>query len=416
MLQTKGWKDSESNGRVQLNKDWYNDPIGFEQSALARGLTPVAYMQELYPHAEDPHEPKCAAEAVLEMNNIVLMGDKSKGIASSPMKRIWNSNEAPKGFPTGRLWSGCINTLLSNRYKGRNDIAPTNLDFSISDFEAGSAMRQYAVTDTRDPQRLVSFPPLSAIAANVIIQDSDVIEIPQVTYNEGNETPVKWNEGDDPNLARLTVKSSKGDSEYLQGGYEITKSLRDSSIGSDAVIMNLERQRTNGERVLVNELLTLIADGVPGMDVGLGASGDISADSIADVAMSFTEEDFVITTLIGLQDVVKRWLLADRTGFFHYGGNANMSQSILGTDTYGKAGMNRMVYDAPSSRLPANVDPGKLLGIDNRQTADVFMAAGSEANVDIYDEKTGIYYLIFRFKYGLTLRTPVDSKSRRLFS
>ena len=404
------WTDSEEGSRVQLKKDYFDDPQGMAQSALARNKTLVSYMQSEAPEREDELQPASAAETILQSEGVNLFSDKQKGIQDSSMKQIWDRPGR------GELWAACAKEIMLARFNGRNDIT-TNLDFAVTDYTPGSAFRPYSTTELRNPNPLVSFPPLSAVVGSVRVQDSDIIEIPEKVPNAAGENPVKWNEGDEPNLSRLTLRKSDGDSEYLQGGFELTKSLRNSSVGSEAVIMEMDVERLRGERVLVNEAIALIAGGLTAVDAGIGSGADpVGADTIADIAMSFTEHDFAITTLVGLQDVVKRFLLADRSGFFHYGGPQNTSQSILGTDTYGKSGMGRMVYDMVSARLPANVVANTLLGWDSRVTADVFMAAGTEENVDVYDAKTGVYTLLWRFKYGVTLRTPLLSTSRRLFS
>ena len=404
------WTGSEMDSSDRAHMAANLDAADIITKAKDRKVTPVSYLQRLFPEREHELEPVCAAESILERRGVRILGNKQRGIRASSMNQIWKDDNV------GRLWAACVKEMMLNRHMGREDL--TNLDFSISDYEPGSAMRQYAVADLAQSNPITSFPPLSQVVGSVQIQDSDVLQMPQLTRKDNPEgqSTSKWNEGDEPNLPRLTVKESKADSEFLQGGLEMTRSLRNSDVGSDAVIMQLDQQRVDGERVLVNETLVAIDEGLSDTASGLTASGDIDAEAVADIAMAFSgEQDFLVTTLVGLQDIVKRYLLADRTGFFHYGGPRNASQSF-GSDVYGKASMDRLVYDLPASRLPAGVTAGKLLGWDNRVTADVFMAAGSEENIDEYNGPTGIYLLVWRFKYGITLRTPEESLSRKRFA
>ena len=141
-----------------------------------------------------------------------------------------------------------------------------------------------------------------AVVAMVDVQDGDVIEIPIVNSNEGQETPQKWVEGADNPLTRMDVRSATDQGEWLAGGIELTSSARNSMLTSDAAMKEIEKQRLRGERIIVDEVIAAQSAGLTASAVGID---NPNRETIIAIATHWTDTDYAVTTLIGDSSTVR---------------------------------------------------------------------------------------------------------------
>jgi hypothetical protein len=414
MNNPRHWTASEEGKRVKLAADVESQFSDIEQEARTKGITPVAHLQNLAPYAEHEGEPQAAAESVLQQNDIVLRDDVANGVKSAPMRKIFEKEH------TAKLWCYTLKHEACTGFFGHNQLstadrnAMTELNsgnFAIADFTAGRAFRRYAVSPLRDAEELLVFPPISSVAASVQTQDGDVIEIPIVNSNAGQETPQKWVEGTDNPLTRMDVRSATDEGEWLAGGLELTSSTRNSMLTSDAAMLEIEKQRLRGERIVVDEILLQILDSITSTSVGMSSP---NIETLIQIATLFTDTDYMITTLIGDNATVRNYLEVDRSGLAYNSGMMTVGGSVIGNEMYGKAGMSRMIYDKVT--LPAGLATNQLLGFDASKTADMYIAMGSQENLESYRERQGVYEIMWRFKYITTLRVPGSTNGRRLLT
>ena len=205
-----------------------------------------------------------------------------------------------------------------------------------------------------------------------------MIEIPIVNANAGQETPQKWIEGSDNPLTRMDVRSATDEGEWLAGGIELTSSTRNSMLTSDAAMLEIEKQRLRGERIVVDEILLQILDSITSTSVGMSSP---NIETLIQIATLFTDTDYAITTLIGDNATVRNYLEVDRSGLAYNSGMMTVGGSVIGNEMYGKAGMSRMIYDKVT--LPTGLATNQLLGFDASKTADMYIAMGSQENLGI---------------------------------
>ena len=408
------WTDSDEGKRVKVRKDWDSEYPDMVQEARTKKMNPVSYLQALAPFVEHEGEPQAAAESVLQQNNIVLLSDKTEGIKASPYRQIFSEEH------TAQLWCFTLKHEACTGFLGYTDVGDADRqkltqlnagNFGIADFTAGRAFRRYAVSPLRDAEELLVFPPLMAVVAMVDVQDGDVIEIPIVNSNEGQETPQKWVEGADNPLTRMDVRSATDQGEWLAGGIELTSSARNSMLTSDAAMKEIEKQRLRGERIIVDEVIAAQSSGLTAVSAGID---NPNRETIIQIATHWTDTDYAVTTLIGDSSTVRDYLEVDRSGFAYNSGAMTVGGSTVGMEMYGKAPVTRTIYDK-ASLTGTGIATNQLLGIDGSKTSDMYIASGSQENLEAYRERQGMYEIMWRFKYITTLRVPGSTNGRVLF-
>ena len=415
MQSSRHWTNSEAGDRVKVRKHWDEEWPDVVQEARTKKMQPVAYLQTLAPSVEHEGEPQAVAESILQQNQIILLSDKPNGIKAASYRQIFSEEH------TAQLWCYTLKHEACTGFLGYNDISESDRNkltelaagnFSIADFEAGRAFRRYAVSPLRDAEELLVFPPLMAVVAMVSVQDGDVIEIPIVNSNAGQEAPQKWAEGTDNPLTRMDVRSATDQGEWLAGGIELSSSARNSMLTSDAAMLEIEKQRLRGERIVVDEVLTATVSGAPTSSVGIS---NPNRETIIAIATHYTDTDYAVTTLIGDNSTVRDYLEVDRSGFAYNSPMMTVGGSTVGNEMYGKAGVTRTVYDK-ADIASIGLSTNQLHGLDASKTADMYIAMGSQENLESYRERQGMYEIMWRFKYITTLRVPGTTVGRVTFT
>ena len=209
----------------------------------------------------------------------------------------------------------------------------------------------------------------------------------------------------------MDVRSATDQGEWLAGGIELTSSARNSMLTSDAAMKEIEKQRLRGERIIVDEVIVAQSSGLTAVSVGID---NPTRETIIQIATHWTDTDYAVTTLIGDSATVRDYLEVDRSGFAYNSGAMTVGGSTVGMEMYGKAPVTRTIYDK-ASLTGTGIATDQLLGIDGSKTSDMYIASGSQENLEAYRERQGMYEIMWRFKYITTLRVPGSTNGRVLF-
>jgi len=374
----------------------------------------------------DEKSPACAVElrdgeshsaigSVAEHMGIVLRDNPSANVYST---RLGDIADDPAKI---MVLKSCSKLNLINRI--RKPFSPANfhehqLAFGVGDFAVGSAFNPYNATPLVDGQRLKVFPPISAVIADVMmVPIGGAFLIPEYKSPTGHaedEEPTEWEPGTPIPLGRVNAVQTQQTPKWWAGGFTMTGEFRNSAYGANLVMVRADKEAIRLAQKIVKDALVAANTSAPTQDIDLDAAV-LSEAQIINIAMAFNadQEDYTITSLFGNTATVKKYLAIDRSKLYNNAGDATVAGSVVGGDMYGKAGMNRMVYDVKSTVV--NFSDDNLLGIDASETVDLHIQAGSEEETETYTERTRAFEFAYTIKYLAHLRSPDSGKPRKLF-
>ena len=142
----------------------------------------------------------------------------------------------------------------------------------------------------------------------------------------------------------------------------------------------------------------------------------LTTEHVIDIAMAFNadQEDYVITSLFMDTATARKYLNIDRGKLYNNSTSMSTSGGVVGGDMYGKAGINRMIYDVSSTTLA--IAANTALGIDASETIDLHIQAGSEEETETYVERTRAFEFAYTIKFLAHLRAPDSGNPRKLFT
>ena len=110
-----------------------------------------------------------------------------------------------------------------------------------------------------------------------------------------------------------------------------------------------------------------------------------------------TQQDFMVTTLLGNADTVKKYLNIDRSNYFANSGIRNVQGNVNGWDVYGKMPSDRMVYDLSDAANQITIANDNMIGIDAMETASVYILEDTsrETTMDLERSTSFSYTLKF---------------------
>lgn len=392
--------------RTQLANDWKTDYPDIIQQAHSKGRAVHRELQAISPQVEGvhPNEPKYALGWLCDFHGIILRDDRDNGVISSPVKDIFAEPHKAHAFACA-VKANVTNGLRAFSWERHQK----KLAFGIEDFAPGSSFRPYVATPLRDGGKVVSWPPMSSVIASVTEQDGDSIQIPEFIPNEDAESYKTWRPGTPIPLDTIGVAETTQTARWYAGGIKITEEMRNGN--ADLVMMHSDKSRIRLEQQVVDEILPKIAAS-PGNAKDVGLAGTPDAQTIIGIGTAFTKKDYVVTTLLGRTAKVEAYLGVDRSGFWN-DGNREGASAVAGGDQYGKGGINRLVYDVDTDTLAIAALPAdEFLGFDASETADMFIASGSDKTTDTYVERERTYEIAWTFKYLTSLRIRVGEDSR----
>ena len=388
-------------------------------------------LQAEYPVATMDGEPQSALGSFMQLANVNLTDDKANGIYSTPMKEIaqspWKKALALEGWKQG----------VRGNLKGYRDdeiVQALAGPASSADYAQGTSVHPRMYLPLRDSARMTAFPPLSAVASQVTLQNGQLI-IPEFKENEQGPGPHPWVDGDEINLDVARISERPTVPKAVAGGFRVTDALWMSPIGASFVTIQASRYRVRVERILVKELLGKVAIRVAaekaktGTDptrkvknVGLTANSDgvYPASVLTKIAMLYSgetekdESDFMVTTLLGNDDTVEKYLDIDRSGHFTNSGMRNVQGNVAGWDTYGKMPSDRMVYNIRDDQIPGySLIDDELVAIDAMETGSVYILEDTsrESMADL-ERSTNFSYTL---KY-VTILNQEDGEPLRLLT
>ena len=359
------------------------------------GINLSAWAQQEYPVATMDGEPQSALASWMQLSGIFMNDNKPKGITSTPMNKI----DTP--WKRGIFLEGLKSSVRSNLQGYKDDPIIQQLagPASSADYAQGSSVHPRMYLPLRDSARMTAFPPLSAIASQVTIQNGQ-LQIPEFKENEKGAGPHPWVDGNEILLDTARISSRDTTPKHVAGGFRVTDALWNSPIGASFVQIQADRYRVRVERMLVKELLEKIQPAATANTKDIGLNDDpLEADVITEIVMLWndTQQDFMVTTLLGNADTVKKYLNIDRTGYFANSGIRNVQGNVNGWDMYGKMPSDRMVYDLSDAANQITIANDNMIGIDAMETASVYILEDTsrETTMDLERSTSFSYTLKF---------------------
>lgn len=365
-----------------------------------------------------PGESPSAVGSVAEHLGVTLRDQPHRDVYSTPLKDI-GTNPAKLA-----VLKACSKLNIVN--KTRKPFHPPTfqehqLAFGIGDFAQGSAFNPYSAMPLQDGTRLKVFPPISAIVASVnMVPIGGTFLIPEYkepNANAADDTPAEWMPGTPIPLGRINAVQSTLVPKWWAGGFTLDAEFRNSAYGAELVMMRSDKEAIQLARAIVTQGLdAALANSPTQSDIDV-SNATLTTSQIIDIAMTYNneQEDYMITTLIGDQATVKKYLQIDRSTLSNNSTSMTPQGSLVGNDTYGGAPANRMVYDINLSRT-TGLATNQLLGIDASETIDLSIQSGSEEETETYVERTRAYEFAYTIKYLAHLRVPDSGEPRRLFT
>lgn len=397
-------------------KKFSNDWKGILQECENDKVNLSSKLQQEFPVATLNGEPRSALASMLELSGIILNDDKKNGVYSTPLNVIgakpWKKALFLEGAKSG----------IRSKLQGYKDIVEELAAASSAQYAQGSSVHPRQYLPLRDASRMTAFPPLSAVSSQVTMQNGQLV-IPEFVAKESGTNkgpgPHPWVDGDEIILDTARVSESMPQPKAVAGGFRVTDGLWQSPIGASFVSIQAARYGIRVERVIVGELLSKIRtaanDSSKNADLGLSAvaaDAKYSADVITDITMLYPDQDFMVTTLLGNEFTVKKWLNIDRSGHFSYSGIQSVQGMSAGTDTYGKTPVNRMIYNIPSSiTLDPALTNNQLLAIDAMETGSVYTLEETQRETAMDLERSTAFS--YTLKYVTTLN-QADGEPVRL--
>ena len=239
--------------------------------------------------------------------------------------------------------------------------------------------------------------------------------------NADDEDPEEWEPGTPIPLGRVNAVQSTLTPKWWGGGFQMSNEFRNSAYGANLVMMRSDKESIKLARKIVRDGLSAAHTGI-----GAGDTRDIDLDDatlttehVIDIAMTFNadQEDYMITSLFGDTATVRKYLNIDRSKFTNNSTDMTTAGSVVGGDMYGKAGINRMIYDVTTGATGTlNIATNRFLGIDASETVDLHIQAGSEEETETYVERTRAFEFAYTIKYLAHLRAPDSGNPRKLFT
>ena len=124
----------------------------------------------------------------------------------------------------------------------------------------------------RDSARMTAFPPLSAIASQVTIQNGQ-LQIPEFKEHAQGAGPHPWVDGNEILLDTARISSRDTTPKHVAGGFRVTDALWSSPIGASFVQLQADRYRVRVERMLVKEILEKIQPAANANPESIGLTG-----------------------------------------------------------------------------------------------------------------------------------------------
>lgn len=360
------------------------------------GINLATWAQQEYPVATMDGEPQSALASWMQLSGIVMNDNKPRGIVSTPMNKI----DTP--WKRSVFLEGLKSSVRSNLQGYLDDPVVQKLagPASSADYAQGTSVHPRMYLPLRDSARMTAFPPLSAVASQVTIQNGQ-IAIPEFKQNAQGAGPHPWVDGDEIILDTARISERNTQPKAVAGGFRVTEALWASPIGASFVQIQADRYRVRVERMLVKEILEKIQPAANANNEPIGITGQATykAEVITDIVMLWndTQQDFMVTTLLANADTVKKYLNIDRSGHFANSGIRNVQGNVNGWDVYGKMPSDRMVYDLSDAANQITIANDNMIGIDAMETASVYILEDTsrETTMDLERSTSFSYTLKF---------------------
>lgn len=350
------------------------------QEADREGKAFAVYLQEKSPYPEHENEPNSAIFALNQRLGVIPRDDKENGVVSSPMCYV---SENPTRL---NAWMAAMREVYYTGFKGIKDLTQQEkLAYSIDDYPAGSGMRPYMNLPVADPDRIRNWPPLAALVRRVNRDSGKDIRPVAYIPNEDSEKSVYWNGHSDIPLDTLGLADDAIPSKWLAGGWRLTKDLLDSTQTSEAVALVMDKNVIRDAQIIINVLTNQISANVTQTkDVGLDAT--LGVQTLIAISKSLPrQKSYRVTTLLGRETKINEYLAVA----FGLRNPQGQSGGDAGNDMEGDTvAVPRMVYDIDTDQVPerggsgnTGIDANEFIGIDNANTADLHIVAGSESFV-----------------------------------
>ena len=395
---------ARTDGLKKFAQNWKDicDDVITKADTLANKL------QREFPVATLNGEPRSALASMLELSGIILNDDKANGVTSTPMNVI---NDKP--WKKALFLEG-VKSNIRSRLQGYMDIVEGLAAASAAQYPQGSVVHPTTYQPLRDASRIRAFPPLTAVASQVTMQNGQIV-IPEFeAKDEGKNKgpgPHPWVDGDEILLDTARISATTPQPTSVAGGFRVTDGLWNSPIGASFVNMQAERYGVRVERRIVGELLAKVygsvgsratadlGDNPRAIDVGL--AGETTAAAITQVTMLYPDQDFMVTTLLGNSATVAKWLNIDRSNHYTYSAQRSVAGETAGGDSYGKAPSNRMIYDIPASVTVVTNNENQLIALDAMETASVYTMEDTQRETAMDLERSTAFS--YTLKYVTTL-------------
>ena len=361
-------------------------------------------------------ESRSAIGSVAEHMGIVLRDSPHHDVYSTRLGYI--ANDPAKMM----VLKSCSKLNIINKI--RKPFSPAKhqehqLAFGIGDFAIGSAFNPYNAMPLVDGTRLSVFPPISAVIADVMmVPIGGTFLIPEYKSPptaEDDEAPTEWEPGTPIPLGRVNAVQTQKTPKWWAGGFSMSNEFRNSAYGANLVMIRSDKESTKLARKIVQDGLLDAHTGADAQDIDLDDT-TLTTEHVIDIAMAFNadQEDYVITSLFMDTATARKYLNIDRGKLYNNSTSMSTSGGVVGGDMYGKAGINRMIYDVktPTLAIAANT----ALGIDASETIDLHIQAGSEEETETYVERTRAFEFAYTIKFLAHLRAPDSGNPRKLFT
>ena len=180
-----------------------------------------SYFQQESPHPrEGVNEPQSALASMLNLSGIFLENDKANGIYSTPFNHLdtpWKRSLTLEG----------LKRVVTGNLRGADEEIPPAIELvdggnSSGDYALGSTVNPRRYLRLRDASRMVAFPPLSAVAMEVMVQSGQIV-IPEFKADETKgHGPHPWTDGDEIVLDSAFISDRQVNPKWVAGGFKIS--------------------------------------------------------------------------------------------------------------------------------------------------------------------------------------------------
>ena len=392
--------------RVEQAEQYANNWQDYEDRARAGGTTVGAIMLRDCPVHED-NEERHPVASTLRYLGVALRDDPVNNIQSTPLTTVYGGQGKDYLVP---LLQNATQDFIKGKFEGTRDRARRmeTLAAGLGQFAAGSAMRAYFDTELRQSNPLSANPELAVIAANVIRQDEDVIRtIEKVNASLIDDPPIVAELAD---IQTVGIQQSETPSVMQRrgAGVKIAEKLRSNNrYSSEHLFQDAERFQIGIERRMVQACINDLLIGADGSTL-TGTALELSAAGLMDMIQAM-HNSYEITTIVGLKDTIKRYMLVDRTAFYNNSGQRSDLGSSIGSDNY-KTGANREVRDVAATQT--NLTTNAALAIDAREMIDVYVRNGSDMVSEEFINRSRSWEILWDIEFGAAKRHPKSDNGR----